>query len=270
MVGARGHEKRGCRWRGRINQTGVKINCKTLASRVVVLSASPSLSFSLSFSISLVACSRGFRALSVNRVTFLCVPRVPRVRSFRVRSLFLRARVARAAKGVRERVRADSSERHRESKREREREKRSVADERGGRGGGTSESRGREESQRRGCKVNTGGKARRRPASTNAGAGQRAWRPFGAGVAPSCHRDAAGSFWSTGAWNCWQKYPWTTRRPTMIAVSRGNVGQQHCRYRTFAYGGGQRKLSDSYAMNFGNFSPKNMHFTILPFAIFVR
>ena len=122
MVGARGHEKRGCRWRGRINQTGVKINCKTLASRVVVLSVSPSLSFSLSFSISLVACSRGFRALSVNRVTFLCVPRVPRVRSFRVRSLFLRARVARAAKGVRERVRADSSERHRESKRERERE----------------------------------------------------------------------------------------------------------------------------------------------------
>ena len=56
----------------------------------------------------------------------------------------------------------------------------------------------------------------------------------------------------------------------MIAVSRGNVGQQHCRYRTFAYGGGQRKLSDSYAMNFGNFSPKNMHFTILPFAVFVR
>lgn len=34
IVGARGHEKRGCRWRARINQTGVKINCKTLASRV--------------------------------------------------------------------------------------------------------------------------------------------------------------------------------------------------------------------------------------------
>lgn len=34
FVGARGHEKRGCRWRARINQTGVKINCKTLASRV--------------------------------------------------------------------------------------------------------------------------------------------------------------------------------------------------------------------------------------------
>lgn len=33
-AGPRGHEKRGCRWRGRINQTGVKINCKTLASRV--------------------------------------------------------------------------------------------------------------------------------------------------------------------------------------------------------------------------------------------
>lgn len=38
---ARGHEKRGCRWRARINQTGVKINCKTLASRVPFPSSPP-------------------------------------------------------------------------------------------------------------------------------------------------------------------------------------------------------------------------------------
>lgn len=112
IVGARGHEKRGCRWRARINQTGVKINCKTLASRVPFPPPLPPSSLSISAALPSPSPSppplpssrsRGFRALPVNRVTFLCVPPlpphplplVPPARSFRVRSLFLRARVLR-------------------------------------------------------------------------------------------------------------------------------------------------------------------------------
>lgn len=107
IVGARGHEKRGCRWRARINQTGVKINCKTLASRVPFpppplppssLYPSPLLSLPSSLSSLLPSSrSRGFRALPVNRVTFLCVSPLPPhplplARSFVPRSFFVPAR----------------------------------------------------------------------------------------------------------------------------------------------------------------------------------
>lgn len=103
---ARGHEKRGCRWRARINQTGVKINCKTLASRVPFPSSPPLLPIHL----------RRFPPLAPPLSWLSCVtrepshlplcphpppllpclpPSLPLARSFRVRSLFLRARVPR-------------------------------------------------------------------------------------------------------------------------------------------------------------------------------
>lgn len=95
---ARGHEKRGCRWRARINQTGVKINCKTLASRVPFPSSPPSCLSISAASLPSPRRSRGFRALPVNRVTFLCVltppvpPSLPPARSLVPRSFFVPAR----------------------------------------------------------------------------------------------------------------------------------------------------------------------------------
>lgn len=118
IVGARGHEKRGCRWRARINQTGVKINCKTLASRVPFPPPLPPSSLSISAALPSPSLSPSPPLLALSWLS--CVTREPShlplcapspspptpsraSRSLVPRSFFVPARsCASCAKGVRE------------------------------------------------------------------------------------------------------------------------------------------------------------------------